>query len=129
MDFDGFSLKIHEKSWVFMISQGSLGNLGVNLIHPPKMCPRLRRTFVVFLVPWHSVCIHAQVPRGSVESGPRLLGDLPRLAPLHAKKRKHLFKNILHENENQKRNGILSPGYLIHGSLTHGGPCAVLAES
>ena len=45
MDFDGFSLKIHEKSWIFRISQGSLGNLGVNLIHPPKLCPRLAHAF------------------------------------------------------------------------------------
>ena len=29
-----------------MISQGSLGNLGVILIHPPKMCPRLGDTNV-----------------------------------------------------------------------------------
>ena len=28
-------------TWIFMISQGSLGNLGVYLIHPPKLCARL----------------------------------------------------------------------------------------
>ena len=41
-----FSLKINEKSWIFgsfMISQGFLGNLGVDLI-PPKLCAGPVRT-------------------------------------------------------------------------------------
>ena len=44
MDFDEFSWKINEISWIFTISQGSLGNLGVYLIQPPKMCAGLVRT-------------------------------------------------------------------------------------
>ena len=43
MDFDGFSWKINEISWIFTISQGFLGNLGVYLIRPPKMCAGLAR--------------------------------------------------------------------------------------
>ena len=35
--------QINEKSWIFTISKCVLGNLGVNLIHPPKLCARLRR--------------------------------------------------------------------------------------
>ena len=35
--------KINEISWISMISQGSLGNLGVYLIQPPKICAGLRR--------------------------------------------------------------------------------------
>ena len=59
MDFDGFSLKIHEKSWIFMISQGVLGNLGVNLIHPPKLCARLSE--------WtRGSPFHTRVPKGHV---------------------------------------------------------------
>ena len=36
-------MKINEKSWIFTISQleGFLGNLGVYLIHPPKLCAGL----------------------------------------------------------------------------------------
>jgi len=39
MDLDECSWKINEISWIFKISQGSLGNLGVYLIHPSQdMC-------------------------------------------------------------------------------------------
>ena len=38
INFDRFSLKINENPWIFMISQGVLGNLGVYLIQPPKIC-------------------------------------------------------------------------------------------
>ena len=41
MDFDGFSWKINEISWIFRISQGVVGNLGVEVDHPPKMCAGL----------------------------------------------------------------------------------------
>ena len=44
MDFDRFSWKINEKSWIFTISQGFLGNLGVYLIQPPKICAGLLET-------------------------------------------------------------------------------------
>lgn len=37
-------LKINETLWIFMISQGSLGNLGMDLIHPPKLCAGLEKT-------------------------------------------------------------------------------------
>ena len=33
--------KIREKQWIFMISEGFLGNLGVNPIYPAKLCAGL----------------------------------------------------------------------------------------
>ena len=46
IEIDRFSWKINEKSWVLTISQGFLGNLGVEGDHPPKMCAGLNRTTV-----------------------------------------------------------------------------------
>ena len=45
IDFDRFSLKFDENTWIFMISQGVLGNLGVYLIQPPKICAGLLKAF------------------------------------------------------------------------------------
>ena len=39
--FDRFSWKINEKSWILTISKGVVGNLGVEVDHPPKMCAGL----------------------------------------------------------------------------------------
>ena len=40
-DFDRFSWKINEKSWVFTISKMFFGNLGVDHIHHLKLCAGL----------------------------------------------------------------------------------------
>ena len=41
----------------------------------------------------------------------------------------HLQNTFGRKNETQKNNGILSPGYLLHGSSSHDGLCKVLAEA
>ena len=40
-DFPETSIEINETSWIFTILQCFLGNLGVNLIHTPKLCAGL----------------------------------------------------------------------------------------
>ena len=39
--FNEILSKIYEQQWISMISQGVLGNLGLDLIHPPKFCAGL----------------------------------------------------------------------------------------
>ena len=41
MTFHRFSMKVHEKLWIFMNFQAFLGTLCVDLIHPPKLCAGL----------------------------------------------------------------------------------------